>query len=118
MHLTHFYNVAKGSRKEKSIEAINSIGVSILGGAATTMGAGIPLFFCAMTFFKLCGWFIFFTSLVSLATSFFLLMPMLMCFGPEGEQGDLKAICRNLKGEGKATATKGFESTPSEGQKA
>ena len=70
VHITHFYNIAQGSRKEKTIEAISGVGISILGGAATTMGAGLPLFFCAMTFFKLCGWFIFFTSLISLVSSF------------------------------------------------
>ena len=70
VHITHFYNIAQGSRKEKTIEPINGVGISILGGAATTMGAGLPLFFCAMTFFKLCGWFIFFTSLISLVSSF------------------------------------------------
>jgi hypothetical protein len=54
------------------------------------MGAGLPLFLTAMTFFKLCGWFIFFTSLCSIVQSFFLLMPMLMIMGPEGTQGDLR----------------------------
>ena len=103
MHLTHFYNVAKGSRKEKSIEAINSIGVSILGGAATTMGAGIPLFFCAMTFFKLCGWFIFYTSLVSLVMSFGLLVPLLMIAGPEGNSGNICACF--MKKEDTASST-------------
>ena len=87
VHLTHFYNEAKGTRREKAIEALSSVGISIVGGACTTMGAGLPLFFTAMTFFKLCGWFIFFTSLCSIVQSFFLLMPMLMILGPEGTRG-------------------------------
>merc|ERR1719240_21792 len=70
VHITHFYSVASGTRQEKVTEALCGVGVSIIGGALTTMGAGLPLFFCAMTFFKLCGWFIFYTSLVSLVMSF------------------------------------------------
>ena len=37
---THFYNVASGTRREKTASAITGVGISILGGAATTMGAG------------------------------------------------------------------------------
>ena len=134
VHITHFYNIAQGSRKEKTIEAISGVGISILGGAATTMGAGLPLFFCAMTFFKLCGWFIFFTSLISLVSSFGaqhshrpstssphtspllspprlpslsctgLLVPMMMIAGPEGSTGDLSVLFGCKKAAGKRTA--------------
>ena len=97
------------------------------------MGAGLPLFFCAMTFFKLCGWFIFFTSLISLVSSFGaqhshrpftsthtspllspprlpslsftgLLVPMMMIAGPEGSTGDLSVLFGCKKTAGKRTA--------------
>ena len=74
------------------------------------MGAGLPLFFCAMTFFKLCGWFIFATSAVSLLSSFGLLLPLLMILGPEGSQGDVAVWLRCKRsggGGGKATTLGG-----------
>ena len=102
VHITHFYSISKGTRKEKTTEALCGVGVSIIGGAITTMGAGLPLFFCAMTFFKLCGWFIFFTSLISLLASFGLLVPVLMIMGPEGDSGNL-AVCFGCKKKGSAS---------------
>ena len=55
-----------------------------------------------MTFFKLCGWFIFFTSLISLLASFGLLVPVLMIMGPEGDSGNL-AVCFGCKKKGSAS---------------
>ena len=47
VHLAHFYNHASGTRYEKAREAMYGVGVSVLGGAITTIGAGIPLSFYA-----------------------------------------------------------------------
>ena len=95
VHLAHFYNIATGSRYEKAREAMYGVGVSVLGGAITTIGAGIPLFLCVVMFFYTQGLFIFLTATSSLFFSFALLMPLLMIAGPEGEQGDLRALWRN-----------------------
>ena len=51
VHLAHFYNHASGTRYEKAREAMYGVGVSVLGGAITTIGAGIPLFLCVVMFF-------------------------------------------------------------------
>ena len=39
VHLSHFYNNAVGTRYEKTRDAIHGVGVSVIGGAITTMGA-------------------------------------------------------------------------------
>ena len=52
-HLVHFYNEMGGSRYEKVQGALHGVGVSVIGGAATTAGAAFPLFFTVhFTFFK------------------------------------------------------------------
>ena len=42
--------------------------------------------------------FIFFVALFGLIFSFFLLVPLLMVCGPEGETGDVVAIYRKFRG--------------------
>tara|TARA_B110001452_G_C15219166_1_gene422636 strand:+ start:1611 stop:1853 length:243 start_codon:yes stop_codon:yes gene_type:complete len=51
VHLAHYYNEAQGTRYQKAQAAIHGVGVSVLGGAVTTMGAGIPLFATVVIFF-------------------------------------------------------------------
>lgn len=104
VHLAHFYNHAHGTRYEKAREAMFGVGVSVLGGAITTIGAGIPLFMCVVMFFFTQGLFIFLTAISSLFFAFAFLMPLLMIAGPEGEQGDLTALWRRLRGRPRAAA--------------
>jgi len=93
VHLTHFYVHASGTRYERAQEAISKIEISIIGGATTTMVAALPLFACAQTFLYLYGFFILFTSGWAFVLSNMLLVPLLMAFGPEGDQGTFKP-CR------------------------
>ena len=51
VHLSHFYNHATGTRYEKAQSAMHGVGVSVIGSAITTIGAGVPLFFCVVMFF-------------------------------------------------------------------
>jgi hypothetical protein len=101
VHLAHFYTHASGGRVRRTTSALHGVGLSILGGAATTMGAGAPQFACAILFFQLNGIFIFLTSGLSLFFSFSMLLPLLMMAGPEGDQGELAALwrraCRSCK---------------------
>ena len=100
VHLAHFYTHADGTRLERSTSALHGVGLSILGGAITTMGAGAPQFMCQILFFRLNGTFIFLTSGLSLAFSFGLLLPMLMAMGPEGNQGEVCALFRRKSANG------------------
>uniref|UniRef100_A0A7S2CWY4 SSD domain-containing protein n=1 Tax=Haptolina brevifila TaxID=156173 RepID=A0A7S2CWY4_9EUKA len=90
VHLAHFYTHAAGSRYEKAQEALYGVGASVLGGAATTVGAGSTLLFCVAMFFYVQGLFILFTALCALLHSFAFLMPLFMIAGPVGQQGDLR----------------------------
>lgn len=91
VHLAHFYQHADGTRQQRTTSALHGVGLSILGGAVTTMGAGAPQFLCQILFFRLNGTFIFLTSGFALAFSFGLLLPLLMAIGPEGQQGEICA---------------------------
>ncbi|KAJ1637223.1 hypothetical protein T492DRAFT_860498, partial [Pavlovales sp. CCMP2436] len=67
--------------------ALAEIAVSVLGGAITIIFAGLPLFAAPTATNSLFGFFIFFTSIWSTGLTFFLSVPALMMFGPEGRQG-------------------------------
>eukprot|EP00304_Pavlova_gyrans_P003291 CAMPEP_0206043366 /NCGR_PEP_ID=MMETSP1466-20131121/8608_1 /ASSEMBLY_ACC=CAM_ASM_001126 /TAXON_ID=44452 /ORGANISM="Pavlova gyrans, Strain CCMP608" /LENGTH=1075 /DNA_ID=CAMNT_0053418169 /DNA_START=32 /DNA_END=3255 /DNA_ORIENTATION=+ len=94
VHLSHFYVHASGTRYERAEEAVSKILISVMGGATTTAVAAIPLFVCVQTFLYLYGFFILFTSLWAFALSTMLLVPMLMAFGPEGQQGTFSWFAR------------------------
>lgn len=99
VHFTHFYNEAEGTRYDKAQGALHGVGVSVVGGAVTTAGAAIPLIFAPnFQFFHQAGVFIFCVAFFGLIFSFFLLIPLLMVCGPEGETGDVIAIYRKLRG--------------------
>merc|ERR1719198_391236 len=95
VHVVHFYNEAAGSRYEKAADALHGVGISVVGGACTTAGAAIPLLFAKnFVFFQMAGCFIFFTAVWGLFFTFFMLTPILMVIGPQGEMGDIRAILR------------------------
>lgn len=104
VHLAHFYIHAQGAdtRYDKARDALFGVGISVIGGAITTVGAGIPLLFCVVMFFYTQGLFIIFTAICALFHAFFFLMPLLMIAGPEGNQGDLSTLYRALRRKGGA----------------
>ena len=55
--------------------------------------------------------FIFFVALFGLIFSFFLLVPLLMVCGPEGETGDVVAIYRKFCGRKPAQGDKALPTT-------
>merc|ERR1719329_1956389 len=64
VHLLHAYNEHEGSREERMQGAFGTMGISVLSGAITTIGAGIMLFFCDMAFFEQYGQFIVFVIIM------------------------------------------------------
>ena len=118
VHLAHFYNEAPGTRYEKAQAALHGVGISVIGGAITTVVAAAPLLFCVFSFFKAEGIFIFATSLSAILFSFILLIPLFMTIGPQGEQGDLQVLlrlCGLKKAKAPAGATKTQQATPATG---
>lgn len=97
VHLSHFYNEAEGTRYERARDALSGVGISVLGGALTTFSAGLPLAASVFVFFRLFGFFIFFTSFFAILYSFILLIPLLMILGPEGSQGSLDAMASGVR---------------------
>ena len=51
---------------EQARMAVTHVGVSIISGAGSTAASGLLLFFSVITFFKLFGYFIFATALLSM----------------------------------------------------
>jgi len=105
VHIAHFYEHSPGTRFEKAQASLSKIAVSVAGGAATTVFAGMPLFGCSQLGLFLFGFFIFFTSFWAFVMTFTMLVPMLMAFGPEGETGNLRLMIHGIiKGDRAALA--------------
>ena len=58
VHLSHAYVQAKGNTAERLTAAFGEMGISVLNGMVTSVGASIPLFFCQLTFFRKFGTFL------------------------------------------------------------
>merc|ERR1712003_224731 len=61
VHLAHAYKVASGSTQNRIQTAFGTMGISVLNGMITSVGASIPLFFCEIQFFLKFGTFLFLT---------------------------------------------------------
>merc|ERR1711908_132678 len=70
-----------GTRYLKARTALQQLGVSVLGGAMTTIGAGVPLYLSTMNFFFEFGLFLTIIAGFSLLTSYFFMIPLLMIIG-------------------------------------
>merc|ERR1711915_468079 len=58
VHLAHAYETASGSTDERITAAFGDMGISVLNGMITSIGASIPLSFCQLQFFHKFGIFI------------------------------------------------------------
>jgi len=90
IHIAHAYNHAKEAaekvreeiRKEKCYAAVGSLGISLLSGLATSMGAAVFLWFCQVAFFRKFGQFLLATLVISFTITFLYLIPILLVVGP------------------------------------
>eukprot|EP00992_Anisonema_acinus_P011809 TRINITY_DN7692_c0_g1_i2.p1 TRINITY_DN7692_c0_g1~~TRINITY_DN7692_c0_g1_i2.p1 ORF type:complete len:335 (+),score=89.28 TRINITY_DN7692_c0_g1_i2:185-1189(+) len=73
---------------------LEEVGVSVLSGAFSTMGATIFLLFPTITFFVKLGIAIFMTIAFSLFFSLCFFSSMMAFFGPSGDTGDFLVLCR------------------------
>merc|ERR1712093_848918 len=105
VHLGHAYNDSNGATRYLKVnDALTNLGVSVIGGAVTTIGAGLTLFLCNFAFFQEFGAFLCVTSFSSLIYSFFFLMPLLMVIGPEGEMGQFTTLFKRCIKQPSSTA--------------
>merc|ERR1711998_309027 len=83
LHMAHGYHSAHGSNRfEKVRDALTHLGISIIGGAVTTAGAAVFLFFCHMYLFIQLGTMMFMNTTLALYFSLFFMPALLMIAGP------------------------------------
>lgn len=80
VHLAHAYETARGDTAERVQAAFGDMGISVLNGMITSVGASIPLFFCQLTFFAKFGTFLCLTIAFSWIFANFAFMSILAQF--------------------------------------
>ena len=89
IHLCHMYVEADksghSSRMARFSYAVAKMGGTVVGGAATTLGAAALMLPCQLTFFYKLGLLIFTTIFCSLVFAFGFVMPLLAAAGPSGD---------------------------------
>ena len=85
VHLMHSYSEAGApARYQKAQTALTEMGVSVVSGALTTMGAALPLLLAQFKFFTQFGNFIAIITFCSIAWAILYLMGLAMVCGPQG----------------------------------
>ena len=106
VHLAEGYSRSyKVDRKGRTYDMLEEVGVSVLSGAITTLGAAMLLLFAEIVFFVQFGLFMFFTITFSIVYALVLFTTFMGLAGPENQSGSLKPfyswvrnrLCRNNK---------------------
>lgn len=93
VHLGNSYlENTKKTRFLRCEEALLNMGISVVGGAITTIGAGMFLFGCQLIFFNKFGAILVLTIAFSVIISMTFFLACLHVFGPENECGKISAI--------------------------
>ncbi len=99
VHLAEGYHMSKHTlRLERIQESLHKVGISVISGAISTMGAAFFMFFSRLFFFKEFGAFIFGTVGFSMVFSLFVFMAGYSLFGPQGYTGSYLTLCRGRRG--------------------
>ena len=97
VHLcNHYTESLHKSRYKKMRESLTYVGISVIGGAITTMGASIFLFFCKMTFFLQFGILMSSTIGFSLFWSLSVFPSIMFIAGPEGNTGNIIYMVKSI----------------------
>ena len=99
IHLGHMYNAASHEadimdRDGRVAYSLRLMGGTVVGGAATTAGAGVFMLLSQFSFFLKIGFLVFMTIGYSFVYSFCFFMGGLAMFGPERHQGNLFHLVR------------------------
>jgi len=93
VHLMHAYGESQAETVEEKVQsALKTMGISLIGGVATTVGAALFLFFAEIQFFSKFGKFLAITVIVSIFVAFTFLMPFVLVCGKPGSFGKLPAL--------------------------
>ena len=95
VHLADGYvRSQKHSRGDKVRETLGHVGISVLSGACTTVGASIFMLFARILFFFQFGIFMFCTIGLSIFYALFFFTTVLALVGPEGNTGSILPLVR------------------------
>lgn len=98
VHLAEAYRSSPSTgRTDRVHHMLESIGLSVVSGAVTTIGAAVFMLFAKIQFFFQFGIFIISTVGISLLFALFGFTTFLSLCGPQGETGCLKAFVRGCK---------------------
>ena len=115
IHLCHMYVEADksghSSRMDRFSYAVAKMGGTVVGGAATTLGAAALMLPCQLTFFYKLGLLIFTTIFCSLVFAFGFVMPLLAAAGPSGDWCGFSLPGQNRHHGGRVAAAP-LEATP------
>ena len=95
VHLAEGYSRSSHlTRKTRARDMLEEVGISVLSGATTTLGASLFLLFANILFFVQFGVFMFCTIGFSIIYSLGFFVPVIALLGPEREFGSLKPLYR------------------------
>ncbi|ELU17207.1 hypothetical protein CAPTEDRAFT_226825 [Capitella teleta] len=98
VHLAEGYSRSQArDRKGRVKEMLERIGVSVVSGAATTLGASFFMLFAKILFFMQFGIFMFCTIGFSLLYALGLFATLLAIIGPEGDTGSIRPLLAMVK---------------------
>ena len=98
VHLAEgFMELRDETRGKKVQHTLSHVGISVLSGACTTLGASIFLLAAKILFFFQFGIFIFCTIGFSIVYSLFFFPTVLALVGPEGEKGSIMPAVRRAR---------------------
>ena len=99
VHLAEGYCRSHHSdRLGRTKDMLMEVGVSVLSGAVTTMGAAALLMFAQIIFFFQFGLFIFCTILFSICYALLLFSTFMALAGPQGTTGSIKPLLNKISG--------------------
>lgn len=108
VHIAHAFNHAEEIdgevdkiREHKALMAVGTMGISLVSGVATSVGAATFLIFCQVAFFRKFGQFLVITLIISFLVTLFYLIPLFLVVGPVRGRGQL---CNLPKVFGRASA--------------
>lgn len=95
VHLAEGYMELKHDKREANVQhTLSHVGISILSGACTTLGASIFLLAAKILFFFQFGIFIFCTIGFSIMYSIFFFPTVMALIGPQGKSGSIMPAVR------------------------
>lgn len=98
VHLADGYvRSQKHSRSDKVRETLGQVGISVLSGACTTIGASIFMLFAQILFFFQFGIFMFCTIGISIFFALFFFTSLMALVGPEGNTGSILPLVRYMR---------------------